>query len=206
MKTLVLYSPTTGPSHTLNPRRNHNPGGSPSPAHRGLNVPAHPKERPTPLPAQAKAAISSSKGPGSPSPQPSGDGRSIDSTRHTLFYGHSRDCAHTLRRTTPAYPTGEADRPHYTGLSPGAIAPPAHSPVAYLGVLPLPSDGSEDALPPPLRLAERMWDLIPFLDSPVVPSEIPTHPAAEVESALPSIRVVERRLVDETPHLSRSPQ
>ena len=50
----------------------------------------------------------------------------------------------------------------------GAIAPPAHYPVAYLGVLPLPSDGSEDALPPPLRVAERMWDLIPFLDSPVV--------------------------------------
>ena len=103
--------------------------------------------------------------PGIPLP---GDGRSIDSTRHTLLYGHSRDCAHTLWRTTPAHSTGEADRPYYTGLSPGAIAPPAHSPVAYLGVLPSPSDGREDALPPPLRLAERMWDLSPFLDSPVV--------------------------------------
>ena len=90
--------------------------------------------------------------PGIPLP---GDGRSIDSTRHTLFYGHSRDCAHTLRRTTPAHSTGEADRPHYTGLLPGAIAPPAHSPVAYLGVLPSPGDGSQLPLPPPLRVAER---------------------------------------------------
>ena len=95
-----------------------------------------------------------------------GDGRSIDSTRHTLFYGHSRDCAHTLRRTTPAHSTGEADRPYYTGLLPGAIAPPAHSPVAYLGVLPLPSDGSEDALPPPLRLAERMVGFNPLSGLP----------------------------------------
>ena len=102
--------------------------------------------------------------PGIPLP---GDGRSIDSTRHTLFYGHSRDCAHTLRRTTPAHSTGEADRPHYTGLSfPGAIAPPAHSPVAYLGVLPLPSDGSEDALPPPLRLAERIVGFNPLSGLP----------------------------------------
>ena len=91
--------------------------------------------------------------PGIPLP---GDGRSIDSTRHTLFYGHSRDCAHTLRRTTPAHSTGEADRPYYTGLLPGAIAPPAHSPVAYLGVLPSPSDGSEDA-PPYIRMVGHFW-------------------------------------------------
>ena len=127
--------------------------------------------------------------PGIPLP---GDGRSIDSTRHTLFYGHSRDCAHTLRRTTPAHSTGEADRPYYTGLLPGAIAPPAHSPVAYLGVLPSPSDGSEDALPPPLCLAERMWDLIPFLDSPVVPLGEPHTPSDGSESALPTLRMVER--------------
>ena len=97
-----------------------------------------------------------------------GYGRSPDIVRLALFKGNCRICAPLTRRTTPAHSTGEADRPHYTGLSPGAIAPPAHSPVAYLGVLPLPSDGSEDALPPPLRLPERMWDLIPFLDSPVV--------------------------------------
>ena len=63
--------------------------------------------------------------PGIPLP---GDGRSIDSTRHTLFYGHSRDCAHTLRRTTPAHSTGEADRPYYTGLLPGGHCAPGPLP------------------------------------------------------------------------------
>ena len=135
--------------------------------------------------------------PGIPLP---GDGRSIDSTRHTLFYGHSRDCAHTLRRTTPAHSTGEADRPYYTGLLPGAIAPPAHSPVAYLGVLPSPSDGSEDALPPPLRLAERMWDLIPFLDSPVVAfGEVMPHSDGR-ESTPPYLRMAGHFWWSRLPH------
>ncbi len=135
--------------------------------------------------------------PGIPLP---GDGRSIDSTRHTLFYGHSRDCAHTLRRTTPAHSTGEADRPYYTGLLPGAIAPPAHSPVAYLGVLPSPSDGSEDALPPPLRLAERMWDLIPFLDSPVVAFGEAIPPSDGIESTPPYLRMVGHFWWSRLPH------
>ena len=129
-----------------------------------------------------------------------GDGRSIGSTRYTLFYGHSRDCAHTLRRTTPAHSTGEADRPYYTGLLPGAIAPPAHSPVAYLGVLPSPSNGSEDALPPPLRLAERMWDLIPFLDSPVVAfGEVMPHSDGR-ESTPPYLRMVGHFWWSRLPH------
>ena len=55
--------------HSPKPKEEPKPRGNTIPGPRGLNVPAHPKGRPTRRPtAQAKAAISSSKGPGSPFP------------------------------------------------------------------------------------------------------------------------------------------
>ena len=57
--------------HSPKPKEEPQPRGKPSPGPRGLNVPAHPKGRPTRRPtAQAKAAISSYQRPGSPSPPP----------------------------------------------------------------------------------------------------------------------------------------
>ena len=93
--------------------------------------------------------------------------------------------------------TGEAalDRPHYTGLSPGAIAPPAHSTVVASGEHNSPGDGSEDALPL-LRMAERKWDLFPLPDSTVVSLGEALRPQRRgTESALPYLRMVRARSV-----------
>ena len=123
-----------------------------------------------------------------------GDGRSIDYTRHTLFHGHSRVRALSERRSTPATATRPSGGIGHDAIVPclEAIAPQAHSTVAYLGKLPSHSDGSEDALLPPFRMVERVWDLIPFLDSPVVPLGEPQPVSDGSESALPSLRMVER--------------
>ena len=105
-RTSVLYSPPTGQSPTLNPRRNHNPGGTPAPAHPRTQRPS-PSQRAALAAPRLKrkwnirlrrAAISSSKGLGSPSPQPSGDGRSIDSKQHVgLRDQPTRRTSHTAR-------------------------------------------------------------------------------------------------------------
>ena len=139
------------------------------------------------LPKSSPTTVS----PGYPLP---GDGRSIDYTRHTLFHGHSRVRALSERRSTPATATRPSGGIGHDAIVPclEAIAPPAHSTVAYLGKLPSHSDGSEDALLPPFRMAERVWDLIPFLDSPVVPLGEPQPVSDGSESALPSLRMVER--------------
>ena len=139
------------------------------------------------LPKSSPTTVS----PGYPLP---GDGRSIDYTRHTLFHGHSRVRALSERRSTRATATRPSGGIGHDAIVPclEAIAPPAHSTVAYLGKLPSHSDGSEDALLPPFRMAERVWDLIPFLDSPVVPLGEPQPVSDGSESALPSLRMVER--------------
>ena len=123
---------------------------------------------------------------------PLGDGRSIDFSRHTLLYGHSRVSALSERRSAPATATGAREGlwPDNVG-SPEAIAPRVYSTVARPGEHISPGDGSEDALPL-LRMAERKWDLFPLLDSPVVSLGDPLRPSSGVESALPSLRMVER--------------
>ena len=68
IRTHVLYSPLIGPSTTLNPKEEPKPRREPQPRPiRGLNVPAHPKGRPTRRPsAQAKSGTSAYGGPPSP--------------------------------------------------------------------------------------------------------------------------------------------
>ena len=129
---------------------------------------------------------------------PSGDGRSIDSSRHTLAQGHSRIGAPTRRRPGPATHVGEGPRPDNVG-SPEAIAPRVYSTVARPGEHNSPGDGSEDALPL-LRMAERKWDLFPLPDSPVVSLGDSLRPSDGVESALPSLRMVERVPCTDMPH------
>ena len=148
-------------------------------------------DRPAPGTRLLPTSSSNPVSPGIPLPR---DGRSIDYTRHTLFHGHSRVRALSERRSTPATATRPSGGIGHDAIVPclEAIAPPAHSTVAYLGKLPSHSDGSEDALLPPFRMAERMWDLIPFLDSPVVPLGEPQPASDGSESALPSLRMVER--------------
>ena len=121
-----------------------------------------------------------------------GDGRSIDSSRHTLLYGHSRVSALSERRSAPATATGAREGlwPDNVG-SPEAIAPRDYSTVARPREHISPGDGSEDALPL-LRMAERKWDLFPLPDSPVVSLGDSLRPSDRVESALPSLRMVER--------------
>ena len=123
--------------------------------------------------------------PGYPLP---GDGRSIDSSRHTLLYGHSRVSALSERRSAPATATGAREGlwPDNVGF-PEAIAPRVYSTVARPGEHISPGDGSEDALPL-LRMAERKWDLFPLPDSPVVSLGDSLRPSDGVESALPSLR------------------
>ena len=125
------------------------------------------------------------------------DGRSIDSLRHTLTQGHSRVGAPFRRRSGPATHVGEGPWPDNVA-SPEAIAPRVYSTVACPGEAFAPGVGSEDALPL-LQLAERLWDLFPLPDSPVVPLGDPLSPNGGCESALPSLRLVERVLCMDIP-------
>ena len=125
------------------------------------------------------------------------DGRSIDSLRHTLTQGHSRVGAPFRRRSGPATHVGEGPWPDNVA-SPEAIAPRVYFTVACPGEAFAPGVGSEDALPL-LQLAERLWDLFPLPDSPVVPFGDPLSPNGGCESALPSLRLVERVLCMDIP-------
>ena len=131
---------------------------------------------------------------------PPRDGRSIDSSRHTLTQGHSRVSALTERRSAPVTATGARAGlwPDNVG-SPEAIAPRVYSTVARPGEHISPGDGSEDALPL-LRMAERKWNLFPLPDSPVVSLGDSLRPSGGVESALPSLRMVERVPCTDMPH------
>ena len=124
----------------------------------------------------------------SPSYPTSGDGRSIDSTRHTYLLGYSRVYAPFMGRPAPAMCKGLC--PDFVG-SPEAIAPRVYSPVASLGTPLSHGDGKEDA-PDPLRTVESVWGLPPFLDSPVFPLGESPSPRDGSGSALPSLRLVER--------------
>ena len=150
------------------PRRNRAVLHRPAPGTRLLPIPFPPTVSPSiPLP---------------------GDGRSIDSTRHTYLLGRSRGYAPFLRRPAPA--TCQGLCPDFVG-SPEAIAPRVYSPVAPLGTPSSHGDGKEDT-PDLLRTVESVWDSFPFLDSPVVPLGEP-HPSSNgSESALPSLRMVKR--------------
>ena len=148
-----------------------------------LNRPRHPRSVwDRPAPGTRLLPIPSSF-------HPSVDGRSIDFSRHTLLYGHSRVSALSERRSAPATATGAREGlwPDNVG-SPEAIAPRVYSTVACPGEHISPGDGSEDALPL-LRMAERKWDLFPLLDSPVVSLGDPLRPSDGVESALPYLRI-----------------
>ena len=96
-----------------------------------------------------------------PNPFPPGDGRSIDSTRHTHLLGHSRGYAPFLGRPAPAIREGL-----YPGTAgfPEAVAPRVYSPVASLGTPSSHGDGKE-LTPDPLRTVERF----PHTDRPEVP-------------------------------------
>ena len=96
-----------------------------------------------------------------PNPFPPGDGRSIDSTRHTHLLGHSRGYAPFLGRPAPAIREGL-----YPGTAgfPEAVAPRVYSPVASLGTPSSHGDGKE-VTPDPLRTVERF----PHTDRPEVP-------------------------------------
>ena len=115
----------------------------------------------------------------SPSHPIPGDGRSIDSTRHTSSQGPSR-----------GYAPFQGLCPDFVG-SPEAIAPRVYSPVASLGTPSSHGDGKE-VTPDPLRTVESVWGSSPFLDSPVFPlGESPLSRDGR-GSALPSLRLVER--------------
>ena len=101
----------------------------------------------------------------------SGDGRSIDYTRHTSINGHSRVCAPPGAHSSPA--TGQGLRPDIIG-PPEAIAPRLDSPVVSLGTPLSHDDGMEDT-PDPLRTVESVWGSHPTLDPPSSPSEKPIH-------------------------------
>ena len=133
---LACYTPK--PKEELQPRGNHIPGP------RGLNVPAHPKGRPTRRPtAQAKAAISSSKGPGSPSPQPSVDGPSIDSKQHVgLRDQPTRRTIHRARSSQRYAHSTRIYEPQCRAM-PGAFVPPADSTAVPFGDSHPHSGGSE---------------------------------------------------------------
>ena len=118
----------------------------------------------------------------------SGDGRSIDYTRHTSMQGHSRICAVFTAHSSPA--TGQGLRPDHVG-PPEAITPRLYSPVASLGIPLSHGDGTEDT-PDPHRTVESVWGSHPTLDSPVVPTGEPRPTSNGRESALPSLRMVER--------------
>ena len=96
-----------------------------------------------------------------PNPFPPGDGRSIDSTRHTHLLGHSRGYAPFLGRPAPAIREGLY--PGTVGF-PEALAPRVYSPVASLGTPSSHGDGKE-VTPDPLRTVERF----PHTDRPEVP-------------------------------------
>ena len=89
----------------------------------------------------------------SPSPFPhSGDGRSIDSPRHTCLPGFPCGYAPSLGRLAPAMREGLY--PDFVG-SPEGIAPRDYSAVSPLGDSHSPRDGKESALPS-LRMVERL--------------------------------------------------
>ena len=118
----------------------------------------------------------------------SGDGRSIDYTRHTSMRGLPRVCAPFRAHSSPA--TGQGLRLDHVG-PPEAITPRLYSPVASLGTPLSHGDGTEDT-PDPLRTVESVWGTHPTLDSPVVPTGEPQPTSNGRESALPSLRMVER--------------
>ena len=117
-----------------------------------------------------------------------GDGRSIDSTRHTSSRGHSRGYAPFQGHTAPAKRQGLW--PDTVG-SPEAIAPRVYSPVASLGT-PLSHGGGKEVTPDPLRTVESVWGSYPLLDSPVFPLGESPSPRDGRGSALPYLRLVER--------------
>ena len=123
----------------------------------------------------------------SPGQSLSGDGRSIDYTRHTSMQGHSRVCAPLGAHSSPA--SGQGLRPDIVE-PPEAIALRLYSPVVSLGT-PLPHDDGMEDTPDPLRTVESVWGLHPTLDSPVVPLGEPCPTSNGRESALPSLRMVE---------------
>ena len=102
-----------------------------------------------------------------PSPFPPGDGRSIDSPRHTCLSGLPRGCAPLMGRLAPAMREGLF--PDTVG-SPEGIAPRDYSPVSRLGDPLSPGDGKESALPS-LRMVERF----PHTDRPQ--RDTPSSPA-----------------------------
>ena len=124
----------------------------------------------------------------SPSHPISGDGRSIDYTRHTSMRGLPRVCAPFTAHSSPA--TGQGLRPDNLG-PPEAITPRLYSPVASLGIPLSHGDGTEDT-PDPHRTVESVWGTHPTLDFPVVPTGEPRPTSNGRESALPSLRMVER--------------
>ena len=132
----------------------------------------------------------------SPSHPLSGDGRSIDYTRHTSMRGLPRICAALTAHSSPA--TGQGLRPDPLG-PPEAITPRLYSPVASLGTPLSHGDGTEDT-PDPHRRVESVWESLPTLDSPVVPTGEPRPTSNGRESALPSLRMVERFPPTDRPH------
>ncbi len=102
-----------------------------------------------------------------PSPFPPGDGRSIDSPRHTCLPGLPRGCAPSSGRLAPAMCEGLY--PDFVG-SPEGIAPRDYSAVSPLGDSHSPRDGKESALPS-LRMMERF----PHTDRPQ--GDTPSRPA-----------------------------
>ena len=147
-KHLYYIHSTTGPSHTLNPRRNHNPGGTPSPAPEDSTSQPIPKSGVSRSQAQAKAAISSPKGPGSPPPQPSGDGRSINSKQHVGVRDQpTRRTIHPERSSQRyAHSPAKYNSPPLQGLL-RAIEPLWDSTVVTIGQFRSVDDGSGFVLP-----------------------------------------------------------
>ncbi len=102
---------------------------------------------------------------------------------------------------TPGHRPG--GRPDTLG-SPEATAPRLDSPVASLGTAPFHGDGKEYT-PDPLRRVESVWGSYPFQDSPLFPLGDPCSPRDGRESALPSLRMVERLPHTDRPELPSSP-
>ena len=101
---------------------------------------------------------------------------------------------------TPGHRPG--GRPDTLG-SPEANAPRLDSPVASLGT-PLSHGDGKEYTPDPIRRVESVWGSYPFRDSPVFPLGDFPLPRDGRESALPSLRMVERfphtdRPQEETP-------
>ena len=84
------------------------------------------------------------------------------------------------------------------------MAPRTYSSVAPLGTSLSYGDGMEDT-PDPLRTVESVWGSTPFQDSPVFPLGDTRSPRDGRESALPSLRMIERFPHTDRPELPSSP-